>query len=216
MSERVLKLPCDRKSRGPVVKWLALYRSDAPIFVPPLVTGKLQSFISIMYSSIRALNCLGFRCSDQLLTSVFACLEPLSALMICVWYCRLRTGKEVTVRRVVPMLGVPDALVPINLPSRVGLLPGWASQLFLRHFSHSFVLISGTFFMHTERRLLCGCRLTCQSRSLLVCTLARSASRLWEQWPSMLLPLCTNMLKTLLHHFLHQFLRVILCSGWSG
>lgn len=41
---------------------------------------------------------------------------------------RLRAGKEVTVRRVVPVLGVPDALVPINLPSRVGLLPGWGSN----------------------------------------------------------------------------------------
>jgi hypothetical protein len=37
---------------------------------------------------------------------------------------RLKAGKEVTVRRVVPMLGVPDALVPMTLPSRIGLLPG--------------------------------------------------------------------------------------------
>ena len=36
----------------------------------------------------------------------------------------LKAGKEVTIRRVVPILGVPDALVPISLPSRIGLLPG--------------------------------------------------------------------------------------------
>ncbi|KAG0565178.1 hypothetical protein KC19_8G170500 [Ceratodon purpureus] len=43
----------------------------------------------------------------------------------------LKAGKEVTIRRVVPILGVPDALVPISLPSRIGLLPGETSALWV-------------------------------------------------------------------------------------
>lgn len=44
---------------------------------------------------------------------------------------RLNAGKEVTIRRVVPILGVPDALVPIDLPSRIGLLPGETCALWV-------------------------------------------------------------------------------------
>lgn len=40
---------------------------------------------------------------------------------------RLALGKSVTLRRVVPILGVPDALVPIDLPtSQVSLFPGYS------------------------------------------------------------------------------------------
>jgi hypothetical protein len=41
---------------------------------------------------------------------------------------RLEVGRYLTLRRVVPILGVPDALVPVSLPSaRISLLPGQIS-----------------------------------------------------------------------------------------
>lgn len=45
---------------------------------------------------------------------------------------RLALGKSVTLRRVVPILGVPDALVPIDLPtSQVSLLPGETTAIWV-------------------------------------------------------------------------------------
>ncbi|KAH8931516.1 hypothetical protein BDL97_19G025700 [Sphagnum fallax] len=45
---------------------------------------------------------------------------------------KLQVGKEVTLRRVVPMLGVPDALVPLEIPmSQIGLLPGETTAVWL-------------------------------------------------------------------------------------
>ncbi|CAM6094606.1 unnamed protein product [Calypogeia fissa] len=45
---------------------------------------------------------------------------------------KLETGKSITLRRVVPILGVPDALVPVELPTtRIGLLPGETLGLWL-------------------------------------------------------------------------------------
>ncbi|OAE31691.1 hypothetical protein AXG93_3384s1650 [Marchantia polymorpha subsp. ruderalis] len=45
---------------------------------------------------------------------------------------KLETGKAITLRRVVPILGVPDALVPLELPSaQIGLLPGETLGLWL-------------------------------------------------------------------------------------
>lgn len=39
---------------------------------------------------------------------------------------RLEVGRCLTLRHVVPILGVPDALVPVNLPfARISLLPGY-------------------------------------------------------------------------------------------
>ena len=39
--------------------------------------------------------------------------------------CRLVVGQSLRLRRVVPILGVPDALVPLDLPvSQINLLPG--------------------------------------------------------------------------------------------
>lgn len=39
--------------------------------------------------------------------------------------CRLVVGQSLRLRRVVPMLGVPDALVPLDLPvGQINLLPG--------------------------------------------------------------------------------------------
>lgn len=39
---------------------------------------------------------------------------------------RLVVGQSVTLRRVVPVLGVPDALVPLDLPiSQLSLLTGY-------------------------------------------------------------------------------------------
>lgn len=39
--------------------------------------------------------------------------------------CRLVVGQSLRLRRVVPILGVPDALVPLDLPvSQLSLLPG--------------------------------------------------------------------------------------------
>ncbi|KAL2642237.1 hypothetical protein R1flu_009824 [Riccia fluitans] len=45
---------------------------------------------------------------------------------------KLQAGKDITLRRVVPLLGVPDALVPLELPSaQIGLLPGETHGLWL-------------------------------------------------------------------------------------
>lgn len=45
---------------------------------------------------------------------------------------KLEVGKHVSIRRIVPMLGVPDALVPLELPaSKVGLLPGETAALWI-------------------------------------------------------------------------------------
>ncbi|KAG6554402.1 hypothetical protein Mapa_004319 [Marchantia paleacea] len=45
---------------------------------------------------------------------------------------KLETGKAITLRRVVPILGVPDALVPLELPlAQIGLLPGETLGLWL-------------------------------------------------------------------------------------
>jgi hypothetical protein len=45
---------------------------------------------------------------------------------------KLQVGKEVTLRRVVPMLGVPDALVPLEIPmSQIGLLPGETTAVWM-------------------------------------------------------------------------------------
>ncbi|KAL5704531.1 hypothetical protein ACHQM5_022943 [Ranunculus cassubicifolius] len=45
---------------------------------------------------------------------------------------RLVAGQSLTLRRVVPMLGVPDALVPIELPgNHINLLPGETSALWV-------------------------------------------------------------------------------------
>ncbi|XP_056177270.1 uncharacterized protein LOC115669811 isoform X2 [Syzygium oleosum] len=45
---------------------------------------------------------------------------------------RLALGKSVTLRRVVPILGVPDALVPIDLPtSQVSLFPGETTAIWV-------------------------------------------------------------------------------------
>ncbi|KAJ4701901.1 Alpha-1,6-mannosyl-glycoprotein 2-beta-N-acetylglucosaminyltransferase [Melia azedarach] len=45
---------------------------------------------------------------------------------------RLIVGQSLTLRRVVPILGVPDALVPIDLPtSQIGLLPGETTALWV-------------------------------------------------------------------------------------
>jgi hypothetical protein len=45
---------------------------------------------------------------------------------------RLVVGQSVTLRRVVPMLGVPDALVPIDpLNSQINLLPGETSAIWV-------------------------------------------------------------------------------------
>lgn len=39
--------------------------------------------------------------------------------------CSLEIGKSITIRRVVPMLGIPDALVPLELSGgKVALHPG--------------------------------------------------------------------------------------------
>ena len=39
--------------------------------------------------------------------------------------CRLVVGQSLTLRRVVPVLGVPDALVPLEPVSQINLLPGY-------------------------------------------------------------------------------------------
>lgn len=39
--------------------------------------------------------------------------------------CRLVAGQSLTLRRVVPVLGVPDALVPLEPVSQINLLPGY-------------------------------------------------------------------------------------------
>lgn len=42
---------------------------------------------------------------------------------------RLVTGQSITLRRVVPILGVPDALVPLDLPvSQISLSSGYESN----------------------------------------------------------------------------------------
>lgn len=46
--------------------------------------------------------------------------------MLVVVVARLVVDKSITLRRVVPVLGVPDALVPLDLPvSQISLLPGY-------------------------------------------------------------------------------------------
>lgn len=47
--------------------------------------------------------------------------------------CRLVVGESLKVRRVVPILGVPDALVPLEVPvSQLTLFPGyWNSSQFI-------------------------------------------------------------------------------------
>jgi len=43
---------------------------------------------------------------------------------------RLIVGQSLLLRRVVPILGVPDALVPVELPvSQINLFPGYLSDL---------------------------------------------------------------------------------------
>ncbi|PKI65938.1 hypothetical protein CRG98_013658, partial [Punica granatum] len=45
---------------------------------------------------------------------------------------RLALGQSVTLRRVVPILGVPDALVPMDLPSsHISLLPGETTSIWV-------------------------------------------------------------------------------------
>lgn len=45
--------------------------------------------------------------------------------MSCV-FCRLISGQSLSVRRVVPVLGVPDALVPLDMPTcQLNLFPGY-------------------------------------------------------------------------------------------
>jgi hypothetical protein len=42
---------------------------------------------------------------------------------------RLIAGKSLLLRRVVPILGVPDALVPLDLPvGQINLFPGYISD----------------------------------------------------------------------------------------
>lgn len=42
---------------------------------------------------------------------------------------RLIVGQSLLLRRVVPVLGVPDALVPLDLPvSQINLFPGYLSD----------------------------------------------------------------------------------------
>jgi len=42
---------------------------------------------------------------------------------------RLIVGKSLLLRRVVPILGVPDALVPLDLPvNQINLFPGYMSD----------------------------------------------------------------------------------------
>ena len=44
---------------------------------------------------------------------------------------RLIVGQSLLLRRVVPILGVPDALVPVDLPvSQINLFPGYLSDNF--------------------------------------------------------------------------------------
>lgn len=41
-------------------------------------------------------------------------------------------GQSLNMRRVVPILGVPDALVPLDLPvSQINLLPGYCLHVLL-------------------------------------------------------------------------------------
>lgn len=45
---------------------------------------------------------------------------------------RLIVGQSLLLRKVVPILGVPDALVPLDLPiSQINLFSGYMSDLFL-------------------------------------------------------------------------------------
>jgi hypothetical protein len=47
-------------------------------------------------------------------------------MLVCdVLHGRLVAGKSVTLRRVVSILGIPDALIPLDVPcSQINLLPG--------------------------------------------------------------------------------------------
>lgn len=46
---------------------------------------------------------------------------------------RLVVGQSLNLRRVVPILGVPDALVPLDLPvSQINLLPGYCLHILFK------------------------------------------------------------------------------------
>lgn len=56
---------------------------------------------------------------------------------------RLFVGQSLKLRRVVPILGVPDALVPVDLPvSQISLHPGYLPMQYFSMFSPSKVLVA--------------------------------------------------------------------------
>ena len=59
------------------------------------------------------------------MTFILLLLEIYKDFLMLAGYGRLVVGQSLTLRRVVPILGVPDALVPLDLPvSQMNLLPG--------------------------------------------------------------------------------------------
>lgn len=62
--------------------------------------------------------------------------------------CRLVVGQSVTLRRVVPVLGVPDALVPLDMPvCQLNLFPGYTHDTPVQSFVSIIVVRSHDLIM---------------------------------------------------------------------
>jgi hypothetical protein len=110
MKEKVFKSLYVQKFHGPVLVLQGLCRFSALIFAHPLETGLFLYILNAFTSGYHHLYIY------------FGWLQQCRN--------RLLVGQSITLRRVVPLLGVPDALVPIDPSSpQINLLPGYCSVL---------------------------------------------------------------------------------------
>lgn len=110
MKEKVFRLLYAPNFHGPVQGSQALCRFSALISALLLVIGQALLVFLLHFLYLKSLvffRAYFYNTADTIV-------------------CRLVVGQSLTMRHVVPILGVPDALVPLDLPiAQINLLPGY-------------------------------------------------------------------------------------------
>jgi hypothetical protein len=90
-----------------------------------LVLLGLCRFNAVTYALLQETGWHFIYCTEQMYDLIYFDLYRVADIS----FGRLIAGKSLLLRRVVPILGVPDALVPLDLPvGQINLFPGYISD----------------------------------------------------------------------------------------
>lgn len=110
-------------------------RESIQIAIRPKVSwggpGGVSGIVQVQCSDLCSTSGDRLVCFYRILYKIYDLLLFYADIIVC----RLNVGQSLTLRRVVPILGVPDALVPVDLPvSQISLYPGYLSDWYFSTF----------------------------------------------------------------------------------